>query len=115
MLRVFERFMEKLAADWEKTRAFMRQIKTEFHEEIASFDEVPRTYDVEFEPITAISHDAPVLSVAASKKSSPVDFSKLKGAKLRQAYRRAFQEEPDGRWSEETIRGYLKDADQATE
>lgn len=82
MLRVFERFMEKLAADWEKTRSFIRQVKTEFHEEIAGFDEVPRTYDVDFEPITAISHDAPVIQPAASK-SKPVDISKLKGKALR--------------------------------
>ncbi len=69
--------------------------------------EVEHSSPKEGKRITGLSHDAPVLQPAASKTAAPEDFSKLKGAKLRQAYRGMFEEEPDGRWSEATIRGLL--------
>lgn len=83
MLRVFERMIESLEEGLSAFLTTLKRVKADMNEAISEFNEdFTRTHDVKFEPITGISHDAPVLPVAASK-SKPVDASKLKGKKLR--------------------------------
>jgi hypothetical protein len=84
MLRIFVNLIEKLEEGSAAVIATIRRIKAEIHEALDDFDSgVDRTYNVDFEPVTAISSDAPVLQPAASKGDAPPDVAKLKGKKLR--------------------------------
>lgn len=69
--------------------------------------EIERDYYLEPEPLQRISSDAEVMPAAASRKHKP-DASTLSGRKLRKAYVDAFDEDPDGRWSDETIRARIQ-------
>lgn len=114
MLRFAVNFIERLEEAGAQIIATIRRIKADVYAEMSEFDlDLVRTHDVEFEPITAISSDSTVRAPAAASKSKPAnpDYSKMSLAKLRNAYVEMFDEQPDKRLREKSLREYLEGAE----